>query len=100
MQINNYNYVHKKIRALCFEFEQATNLKCVTNLDDEFFEIKFCSSLSYVTIDFLHNTYFVMCMKLDKKQFAIAEDIMTYVQWLLIGNQTTALIDPTHVKKC
>ena len=82
MQLNNHSYVHKQIRALCFAFEQATGLKLVTNLDNDFISIRFASTYSYVTIDYLHNTYFLMCIKLNKTQFAIAQDIMLYLCWL------------------
>ena len=85
MVLNNYSYVHKKIRSLCYLFEQSTQLQLVTNLSNDFDCIKFCNAYSYVTIDFANSTIFVMCIKLDKSQFALIEDILIYTQWLHLG---------------
>lgn len=92
MLLNNHSYVHKQIRALCFEFEQATGLKLVTNLSEDFQDVRFVSPYSYVTIDYQHNTIFVMCIKLQKDQTAIAIDIMQHINWLVTGQRVELLL--------
>lgn len=85
MRLNNHSYVHKKIRILCYAIEQSTNLKLITNFDNDFSDIRFMSRYSYLTIDYLHNTIFAMCIKLDKKQIEIIDDIITMLNWITIG---------------
>ena len=87
MKLNNYSYVHKQIRALCFLFEQSTGLKLLTDLSADFQDIRFASPLSYVTINFKRNTLFVMCIVLKKEQKEMLFEILTYLRWLLNGQK-------------
>lgn len=87
MKLNKHSYVHKQIRALCFLFEQETGLHLVTNLSEEFADVRFCSPYSYVTVDYEHNAMFLMCIKLSKKEKNMLEDILLYLSWLKTGQE-------------
>lgn len=92
MKLNNHSYVHKQIYALCYAFEQSTGLKLITNLSEDFTDVRFQSPYSYVTIDYQHNAIFLMCIKLKKEQLAMAQDIILLLSWLLTGNQVEQML--------
>ena len=87
MKLNKTSYCHKQIRALCFELEQRSGLKCITDLDEEFEDIRFYGKLSYIRIDWLHNAIFTLSYNMDKKELQIAQDIMLNLNWLEIGKR-------------
>lgn len=100
MKLNNHSYVHKQILALCYAFEQSTGLKLITNLSEDFTDVRFQSPYSYVTIDYQHNAIFLMCIKLKKEQLAMVQDIIVLLQWLLTGEYIDQLImQNKHNKK-
>lgn len=89
MKLNQYNYVHKKIRAMSYLLEQSTGLKLITNFDREFSQIQFLSNYSSITIDFEKDAIFIMMIKLTKEEKWLVEDILLYTRWLYTGNKYT-----------
>ena len=96
MRLNTHSYIHKQIRASCYWFEQATGLKLVTNLSEDFQDIRFASPLSYVTVDYLHKTIFAMCIKLDKKQIQVLNDLIVFCDWLICGEEVQKYLASTE----
>lgn len=99
MKLNKTSYVHKKIRMLCFQLEQFTNLKMITDLSEEFTQIRFMNSLSYIIIDFKRNTCFSMSCKLDCQEFDIVQEILIYLNWLHIGEVTMNKLNKKSSRK-
>lgn len=98
MKLNNTSYVHKKIRLLCFQLEALTGLKRTTNLDEEFTQIRFMNSLSYIVIDFKKSVCFSMSYSMNKAELETADDIMLYCQWLMLGEKTALKLDKKKKK--
>lgn len=84
MKLNNTSYVHKRIRLLCFQLEQFSGLKLVTNLSEEFKEVKFMNPLSYIVLDYKNEVIFSMCYKMSNTELKIAEEIILYCGWLWV----------------
>lgn len=86
MKLDNISHCHKDIRMLCFQLETLTGLKCVTNLSEEFEEIRFTNSLSYIVIDFKRDAVYTMSYKLEKKEWETVKDILIDTTWLYVGH--------------
>lgn len=84
MKLNNTYYVHKKIRLLCFQLQQISGLKLITNLED-FEEIVFKGNLAYIRIQ--NNVCFTLNHKLTQDEVNIIDDILVYWRWLEIGQR-------------
>lgn len=100
MKLNNHSYTHKQIRATCLWFEQLTGLKLLTNLSEEFVDIRFISPLSYVTVDFRNNTIFAMSIKLSEKELRLLKDLILYCNWLICGEEFQKIIDANKKNRC
>lgn len=85
LRLNETAYAHRKIRMLCFQLETLTGLKLVTNLSEEFHEVRFMNELSYIVIDFKRNAYYTLSVFLDEKIRGTIEDILLETSWLYIG---------------
>ena len=92
MKLNKTSYCHRQIRALCFELEQRSGLKCITDLDEEFEDIKFYGKLSYIRIDWLHNAIFTLSYTMDRKELQVAQDIILDLDWLETGKRVQDMI--------
>lgn len=86
MKLNDTAYVHKQIRLLCRQLELLTNMKLVTDLGEEFDQIKFIGKLGYIIIDYKKEACFTLSYSMDKKEWSTVRDIMLYLEWLDIGN--------------
>lgn len=89
MKLNNTSYAHVTIRKLCFQLELLSGMKLVTDLSEEFDEIRFINSFGYIVIDYKRNACFTLSHKLDKKEMATIDDITLHCQWLEIGRKWT-----------
>lgn len=87
MKLNNTSYVHKQIRLLCFQLEQLSGLKLITDLSEEFTQIRFMNSLSHITLDLKHEACFTLSHILTKTELQTIQDINLYTQWLLTGER-------------
>lgn len=85
LRLNETAYAHRKIRVLCFQLETLTGLKLVTNLSEEFHEVRFMNELSYIVIDFKRNAYYTLSVFMDEKIRETIEDILLETSWLYIG---------------
>lgn len=85
LKLDNTSYVHKQSRLLCLQLELLTNLKCITNLSEEFHEIRFKNELSYIVIDFKREAVYTMSYELDDKEWQTVDDILLHTTWLYIG---------------
>lgn len=85
MKLNHTSYGHRAVRTLCTEFEKMTRLKLITNLDEEFDQIRFVNALSYIVIDFKHGACFTMSYSMDVKEWNIVEDILSHTMFFYIG---------------
>ena len=86
MRLNSTSFVHQQIRKLCFQLELLSGMKLVTDLSDEFYEIRFTFKLGYIVIDYRKNACFVISHRLTKEEVATIDDIMTYCNWLELGD--------------
>lgn len=87
MKLNNTSYVHVIIRKLCLQLELLSGMKLVTDLGEEFYEIRFVDKLGYIVIDFRKDTCFTISHKLTKKEISAIDDIMLYCNWLETGEK-------------
>lgn len=87
MRLNETSYVHKKIRTLCNQLEFLTKTMMITNLSEEFNEIRFVDKYGYIIIDYKNNAVITLSNKVDPVEFKIIEDINLYCNWLEIGNK-------------
>lgn len=87
IKLNNTSYVHVTIRKLCLQLELLSGMKLITDLNEEFEQIRFINSIGYIVIDFEKNACFTLSHKLDKKEMATINDIMLYCQWLETGRK-------------
>lgn len=85
MLLNNISYLHVRIRKLCDQLEFLSGLKMITNLDEEFVEIRLMSRHSYIIINWRKNTVFTLCHKLTEVELAICNELMINCNWLETG---------------
>lgn len=85
MKLNNSSYVHVQIRKLCLQLELLSGMKLLTDLNEEFDEIRFINAYGYIIIDYERNTCFAFAHKITKEEMATIEDILTYIHFLSIG---------------
>ena len=85
MKLNNTAYGHKNIRLLCYQFQLLSGLKLMTNLSEDFEEIRFMNELSYIVIDFKRNACYTMSYAMDENEWQTVQDILLYTSWLYIG---------------
>ena len=82
MQLNNSSYLHKKIRKLCEQLEFLSGLMLITDLDNEFVEVRLMNKYSYIIINWRKNTVFTLSHKLTEVEFEICNELMIYLSWL------------------
>lgn len=87
MKLNNQSYCHKRIRLLCFQLEALTDMKLVTNLSEEFDQVRFVGRLGYLIINFERNVCFALSHKITKDEQKVIEDIVVSLQWLETGRK-------------
>lgn len=87
MKLNNYSYVHVKIRKLCQMLAYYTDMTLVTDLNEEFTQLKFMNKLSYLIIDYDKNLCFAMSHKITKQEQQIIEELMICLSWLEVGKR-------------
>ena len=88
--LNNHNYLHVKIRKLLKYLEYLTDMKVITDLDQDFEDVRLVGKLSYITLDFKHNTCFAMSHKITRQEMEIIEEIMISLDWLEVGRRYQA----------
>ncbi len=86
MKLNNHSYCHKRIRLLCYQLELLSGMKLVTDLSEEFEEVRFVDEFGYIIIDYWHNACFTLSHKMSKKEWETVEDLLLYLGWLNIPN--------------
>lgn len=89
MRLNYTSYVHVLIRQLCFQLEQASGLRTVTDLSKDFKEIRLENDYSYIVIDCKNDVCFTLSHKLTDKEMALVKDIVLYLQWLDVSVKYT-----------
>ena len=89
--LNRTSYVHDKIRKLCQLLAYLTDMKLVTDFDEDFEDVRFVGKLSYLTLDYKHNTIFVISHKITKQEQNIIEEIMICLDWLEVGHNINGL---------
>ena len=99
MKLNETSYVHKKIRHLCQLLEVSTGLQLVTNLGQEFQEIRFMGRLSYLVIDHQKQAIFTLSCRLTKEELEATKDLILYLQWLETGRRIQEQIETSRRQK-
>ena len=87
MKLNNYSYVHVKIRKISQYLEHLTDMKLITDFNEDFEDVRFVGKLSYITLDYRHHTCFAMSHHLTKQEIQIIDEIMVCLNWLEIGER-------------
>ena len=92
MKLNKSSYVHISIRKMCLQLELLADMKMITDLSDDFTEIKFINKLGYILIDYRNEACFTLSHHLTKLEMSIIEDIMLYCNWLELGIRVNEMI--------
>ena len=87
MVLNKSSTIHVRIRKLCYQLELLTDMKLVTNLSEEFNEIRLINKLGYIVIDYERNAVYSLGIHLDKIQLDIVQDIILYCSWIETGDR-------------
>lgn len=87
MKLNTNSYVHKLIRDLCLKLELKTDMKLITDLSEEFTQIRFVKTLGYITIDYRRKAFYTLGHKVDKAELQMIEEIIIYLRFLDVGNR-------------
>lgn len=87
MILNETSYVHKKIRTLCGQLEILTNTKLITDLGNNFTDIKFVDKYGYIIIDYKKEIIYTLANNLEPVPFEIVKDIVLNCNWLEIGEK-------------
>lgn len=83
--LNYTSYAHLKIRKLCSQLEFLSELALITNLDEEFVELRFMSKIGYIIIDYRNEAVFTLSHKLTEIEFEICSELMVQCNWLETG---------------
>lgn len=86
MKLNDTAYVHKEVRNLCSQFELVSGMKLITNLSEEFEEVRFLDKYGYVIIDFWEGSFYVLSHRLTYIELRLLIDIKIDLQWLNLPN--------------
>lgn len=95
MKLNEKSYVHVKIRGLCLQLELLSDMKMITNLDEEFQEIRFIDKLGYIIIDYNNEACFILSHRMDPKEWQTVQDIILYCNWLEAGKKVNKYFQKT-----
>lgn len=85
MKLNNHSHVHVTIRRLCLQLEMLSEMKLITDLSDDFYEVRFVDKFGYIVIDWRKKACFSLSHKLTQKEMAVINDLIIYLRWLDIG---------------
>ena len=100
MKLNTTSYVHKKIRQLCYQLEILSGMHIVTDLGEEFNQVRFVDKYGYIIIDYQNNACFTLSHSMSKNEWDTVRDIMKDLQWLDIPNTMGTLArQKKHSKK-
>lgn len=87
MKLNTTSYCHKTIRKLCLQLQLLSGTELLTNLDEEFNEIRFINKVGYIIIDYNNQVCFTLSHKIDHIEWQTIKDIILYCNWLEIGRE-------------
>ena len=82
MVLNDYSYVHVTIRKLCLQVELLSGMKLITNLNEDFYEVRFVNKYGYIVIDWRKNACFSLSHKVTAKEMGAIKDIILYLDCL------------------
>ena len=82
MKLNNHSYVHVTIRQLCLQLELLSGMKLITNLSDDFYEVRFVDKFGYIVIDWRKSACFSLSHKLTPKEMETIKDMLLNLDWL------------------
>lgn len=95
LKLNNKAHAHVTIRQLCLQLELLSGMKLVTDLGENFDEIRFVNAYGYIVIDYAKNACFTLSHKLTNKEMATINDITIYCNWLETGLRIAKMRDRT-----
>ena len=87
MRLNEHSAVHVRIRKCCQQIELLANMKLVTDLSQEYDQIRFVNKLGYIHIDYRNETCFTLGIHLNDLELQIVKDIMLFNNWLETGEK-------------
>lgn len=87
MKLNETAYTHKQIRKACQQLELLTDMKLVTDLSNDFNQIRFVNKLGYILIDYRNEACFILGHKLSHVEWQLVQDVMLYCNWLETGEK-------------
>lgn len=87
MKLNTTSYVHVTIRQLCLQLELLSGMKLITELSEEFDEIRFIDKYGYIVIDYKKEACFTLSHRITKKETDTISDLMIYLKWLETGRK-------------
>lgn len=96
MKLNTTSYVHVTIRQLCLQLELLSGMKLITELCEEFDEIRFIDKYGYIVIDYKKEACFTLSHRITKKETDTISDLMTYLKWLETGRKYNNEEDDTE----
>ena len=85
MKLNNSSYGHVRVRKLCKILEDSTEMTLVTNLDEEFEEIRFVGKFGYIIIDYKKEACFTLGIHVNCLEWEYIREIMIYLNFFEIG---------------
>lgn len=83
MKLNKTSYLPVKVRVLCQKLECSTGMKLITNLSEEFEDVRFKGKISYVIIAFKEQAIYTLSHSLTKDEMAMIEDIIIYLRFMI-----------------
>lgn len=99
MVLNNSSYVHISIRKICSQLELLSGMTFITDLDNEFVELRFMNKYGYIVINWRKNAIFTLGYKLDQVELDLAYTLMIYCNWLEIGEYYTSMKGGNNYEK-
>lgn len=85
MVLNKTSYVHLSIRKLCSQLEFLSGMSLITDLDNQFVELRFMNKYGYIVIDWRKKAIYTLSHKLDPVEYEIVTTLIVYCRWLEIG---------------
>jgi hypothetical protein len=79
--------------------QQLTELPLVTNLDEDFDELRWEDELSHIVINYKRSACFNMSHKMTEPEWKTAQDIMLFCQWLQTGEKVEKIVRKKSTKK-
>ena len=85
MILNNTAYAHKQIRLLLYQLEILSGMQLITNVEEEFEQIRLIDKYGYIIINYKKNACFTLSHTMSPDEWKTVQDIMLYLSWLEIG---------------